>query len=329
MKEIGGYFSLELSEGGNCYHHTGYKFKSGRSSLAFILQQLRPRKVYVPFYTCDALLEPFIRWDVSFSFYSINTNLEIIDMPHLFTDELIIYINYFDIKQDYVQTLSDIYQEQLVVDCTQSYFLKGNDKSWFFNSSRKFFGVPDGSDLYVPKRFDFSAAYSEINTNTNFLVDHLILRFNEQTQKGYEYFKKNEQLNDSGQSKMSKLSSSLLSNVDYSAVIETRKSNFKYLHDKLKNLNKLDICDVVGVSAFYPYLPASPIDKKLFWQQGIFLPSLWLDCINRPVKNTYEVERNISQNLLPLPVDHRYTNEDMARIIELILTHYHRYGIPN
>lgn len=124
MNEVGGYFELELKQGGATFHQTTYRLKSGRSSLHFIFANVKPAKVYLPYYTCDALLEPAINVGIPYSFYAIDKNLEIRELPVLKDNELIVYVNYFDSKRNYVSQLSDIYTDKLIVDCTQSYFLK-------------------------------------------------------------------------------------------------------------------------------------------------------------------------------------------------------------
>lgn len=268
MNDIGGYFELELKQGEEKFHSTRYRLKSGRSSLHFIFAHVKPSRVYLPYYTCDALLEPVINYEIPYSFYSIDKNLEIQDPPVLKANELIVYVNYFDIKRNYVSQLSNIYSDKLIVDCTQSFFLKGNDKSWFFNSCRKFFGVPDGSDMYVPAGYDLLNEYEALAPNTGFLTDHLLLRFNGNTEKGYPFFQQNEVLNDSALFKMSKLSDHLLSHVQFSDTIQLRKRNFNYLHNKLKFTNLLDAGDPIEPApVFYPYLPEQFIEKKFLGQE--------------------------------------------------------------
>ena len=56
MKEIGGYFELELNKNRE-YHKNALKLNSGRNALIFILMNLKPRKIYLPYYICDSVLE--------------------------------------------------------------------------------------------------------------------------------------------------------------------------------------------------------------------------------------------------------------------------------
>jgi hypothetical protein len=102
-----------------------YKFKSGRASLLHILHAVKPSLVYIPYYTCDALLEPFITSGVPFRFYEIDLNMEPINPPSLSSGEYFLYVNYLDIKRDTVARLSEQYADKLIVDCSQAFFMKG------------------------------------------------------------------------------------------------------------------------------------------------------------------------------------------------------------
>jgi len=105
MRPIGGYFELELSRGPFRYHEAA-AFKSGRSALFYLLSQLRPENVYIPFYTCNALLEPFLQSGVKFTFYEIDETLSPRKLPELQANEYFLYINYFDLKRKKVKELS-------------------------------------------------------------------------------------------------------------------------------------------------------------------------------------------------------------------------------
>lgn len=319
MHNIGGYFGLELNKGESEYHHSLYKMKSGRSSVSFLLSHLKPTHVYLPFYTCDALLEPFEANNIPYTFYAINKEFEIENIPALKDGELLVYINYYGIKDYYIEELSHKYTDKLIVDCTQAYFARGNGRSWYFNSTRKFFGVPDGSDLYIPAGHNLENAYNALPVNEHYLTDHLIARFNGNTEKGYPYFQENEVLNGGGPAKMSRLTGYLLSNMDLEKVMAVRKENFNYLYDHLKDLNRLQI-SICSASTpfFYPYLPPHPIEKKRLWTANIFVPVLWNDCLQRKDSIRYPVEKELSENLVPIPIDHRYSRLEMDTMLEHI-----------
>ena len=58
MEPIGGYFSLELPHYGE-YHKDAIRLNTGRNCLEYILRVRNYKKVYIPYYTCDVVLEPF------------------------------------------------------------------------------------------------------------------------------------------------------------------------------------------------------------------------------------------------------------------------------
>ena len=148
MKEIGGYFELELAQGDE-YHSEAIKLNSGRSCLLYILRSQKPAKVYVPYYICNSILEPIISEGIEYEFYNIDLNFEIVIAPMLKSEEKLLYVNYFGLKSDYVQSLVEKYAQALVIDNTQAFFdkqIKGIDT---FYSPRKFFGVSDGGYLYT------------------------------------------------------------------------------------------------------------------------------------------------------------------------------------
>jgi hypothetical protein len=74
-----------------------------------------------------------------------------------------------------------------------------------------------------------------------------------------------------------------------------------------------------GVPFCYPYLPFQPVDRNALCAEGIFVPSFWSDTHVRPDKG-FLWEQRISAELLPLPIDHRYTPENLRRLADHLLT---------
>ncbi|HTL08437.1 MAG TPA: hypothetical protein VL307_09285 [Chitinophagaceae bacterium] len=315
MKTIGGYFELELQRGSAQYHETAFLFQSGRSSLHYLLQWLRPARVYLPYYTCDGLLESFYAAGTDFLFYEINEQLEPLELPVLGKGEYFLYINYFDLKRKYVASLSAMYADRLIVDCTQAFFMKGNGKSWFFNSCRKFFGVPDGSFLYAP---DNSTCSPITGHNESYSVAHLLQRFNGHAEEGYPSFIENESLCGTDIKGMSLLCQALLSHVDYEAVMAMRRRNYQFI-DALLGKSCLLPSTLVDdcVPMFYPLMPAVSIERKRLYNHQLYIPRFWEDVTRRGIQG-YHCSEKIATTLLPLPVDHRYNLNDMQRIIAIL-----------
>ena len=82
MKAIGGYPELELRKGEH-YHKDALKLNTARNCLEYILIARKYKKVYVPYYTCEAVHEPFKKLGSGcrMEFYHINEQLEPIELP--------------------------------------------------------------------------------------------------------------------------------------------------------------------------------------------------------------------------------------------------------
>ena len=164
------------------------------------------------------------------------------------------------------------------MDNSQAFFLKPNGKSWYFNSCRKFFGVPDGAYLYAPDSFDVQL---KIERNKDFITQHLIYRKFGEIEKGYSYFLKNEALCGAELKQMSNLSEELLSHVEYEHCIQKRNENFQLLHKALKQKNLFHFKESGrGVPMAYPFLPKNTIQHQQLWEKGLYIPILWKDVLH-------------------------------------------------
>lgn len=94
--EIGGYFSLELNQREkNSFHSGGIYLNSGRNALEYILRSLpRISKLWIPYFTCDVVLEPLRKLDILYGFYHINEKLELCEDIQLEPDEYFLVTNY-------------------------------------------------------------------------------------------------------------------------------------------------------------------------------------------------------------------------------------------
>ena len=99
---IGGYFELELRQGGH-YHKDALRLNTARNSFEYVLRARHCRKVYVPHYTCEVLLEPINKLGIDVLFYAVNEALEPVKLPVLEEGEAFLYTNYFGLKQHCVR----------------------------------------------------------------------------------------------------------------------------------------------------------------------------------------------------------------------------------
>ncbi len=311
--EIGGYFELEINEG-HFLHDNLVKLNSGRNSFEYVLRLLRPTKVYFPKFTCDVMIEPLIKLNIEYSFYSIDDNLEIVDRPRLRESELILYTNYFGMKDVYSRQLSKYYKDSLILDCSQAYYFNSLKAGYTFYSPRKFFGVSDGGLLHTNKKLD-----QDFDTDiSSGRIAHLTERLELGAEAGYHDFKVND---DSLMNKpimhMSSLTQRILGNIDFNKARKKRRENAIFLHAKLGSLNQLKVNPKAASSLMvYPLLIENVNVREHLIANKIFVALYWPNVLEW--SKEYELEYYLSKNLLPLPIDQRYNIEDMKYIVKVL-----------
>ena len=191
MKEIGGYFGTEHLASGvqSVLHSDGIFVNSGHNAFSLILQSLLNIKhIYIPRYVCHIIPDTLRELHISFSYYQINFNLEISVFPELQDGEYILVINYFGVKDQYINKLIGDYGGRLIVDNVQAFFYNMTPSINSFYSVRKFFGVPDGGIAYssVPQRSLIS------DSNPVVFNSHQIKRDTMGAEAGFREYRNNE-----------------------------------------------------------------------------------------------------------------------------------------
>lgn len=316
-KAIGGYLEFEFRKGHH-YHAKALKLNSGRNCLKYILLSRKYKKLYIPYYTCEVILQPIIDLKIDYEFYSIDSELNPVFNKNIAIDEAFLYTNYYGIKQKTVIELSKRIKN-LIIDNAQAFFsppIKGVDT---FYSARKFFGVPDGGYLYTNAKTDLNITEYEESLSR---IRHLIIRHEKGAQEGYmEYISSEEMHNNSPIRYMSKISDGILQSLDYPKIKLCRYDNYIFLQNKLSLSNNLHIKISKSASPLaYPYLTNKKGLRDYLIRNKIFVPKYW--------ENVYKwtqnqgLEAQLTSFLIPLPIDQRYSEKDMNRIVKTI-KNYH------
>lgn len=313
-RSIGGYLGLELSSFRE-FHKKAVKLNTGRSALAYILRTKKYNKVYVPYFTCDVVLQPINKLNITYEFYKIDENLEpVFDFNAIKPDEAFLYTNYFGLKSVFIKRkLKNV--TNLIVDNAQAFFAEPIKGINTFYSPRKFFGVPDGGYLYTDKENHLEYGISQSYDR----MQHLIKQIDVSTEEGYGDFLKNETfLNEVEIEKMSLLTQGLLQAINYKSVAEKRIRNFNYLADELDALNTFSISPIVEAPLTYPLLitgDGAALRKELI-NNKIYCPVYWPNVMEWCEKP--DLEYHFARNLVHLPIDQRYGTKEMRIIANLI-----------
>lgn len=314
-RSIGGYFSLELGCQNSLLHSKGHYLNSGRNALEHVLLSIpKITKLWIPYFTCDVILEPINKLNIPFSFYSINEQLEIKYPIKLLPDEYLLVTNYFGIKDGYIQKMAEEYGHQLIVDNAQAFFCESIEGIKTIYSPRKFVGIPDGGIAFANSGLDIDYYDKDVSYDR---CSHLLKRCDLDAEEGYADFKMNShKLANQPIRRMSKLTHALLESIDFESIRRKRVNNFSILDQALSKSNLLDIAlfGAFNCPMVYPYYTNNRNLKKKLIDNGIFVATYWPNVFDWCT--SVDTEYDFASNLLALPIDQRYGINEMEYIVK-------------
>ena len=313
MREIGGYIELD-SYHLPMLHEDALALNCGRNCLAYLFKSRGIKKLKVPYFICNSIFDICDREGVERSYYHIGMDFKPIDLA-LEDDEWLYLVNLYgqlsnDVIKEYVQRF-----ERVIVDQANGYFenpLSGVDT---FYTCRKWFGVADGAFLYTDKVLKDEFQQDESFDRMRFLLG----RFERTASEFYaDYNANNKFFKNEPIKKMSKLTKNLLHAIDYCDIEQKRKDNFEYLNQRLSNINLLSL---KPATFMYPFMVENGAElRKKLQSEKIYVPTLWPTVFEVAAKDS--IEYKMAENILPLPIDQRYTIEEMdymcSKILELL-----------
>lgn len=314
MKSIGGYFELELNINGE-YHNEAIRLNTGRNAFEYLLLANSYSKVYLPFFTCDVLLEPLVKHKIDYEFYYIDEKFEpVFDYEVVKSNEVVVYTNYFGLKEQFIKELTLDFKK-VIIDNSQSFYSKQLEGIDSFYSPRKYFGIPDGAYLYSTKKlansFEKDLSFDRCS--------HLLKRIDFSAELGYKDFLENDiNLKDQDIKVMSALTQTLLMSIDYDSCANKRVTNFYYVNDVLNETNKLKF-DLLkdSVPMVYPYWCTNKNVRQILKDNKIYTAVYWKSVKDFCPQDS--LEHRFVDEIIYLPVDQRYTISDLEEVLKLII----------
>lgn len=327
MREIGGYFGLELPTAHGFPHDDGMLVSSGAAALRFVLRALAPGgcRVWLPRYTCHTVPEAVMAEGCEPCPYDIDERLEIAAEPSLSDGDLIIVTNYFGLKDRYIDRLARRYGPRLIADNAQALFAEPPTRGSAIYSPRKWVGVPDGGIAVVsePPTHDDrerNARSPALPRSVSWdLCRPLLMRHDLGAEAGYEAFHEaGARISARQPQLMSRLTERLLRSIDYDGIRQRRTANFRYLHTHLAATNLLNL-SATGLGAcpmVYPYLTADTRLRERLIAERVFCARYWPGVLSDCAPGSWE--HTLASRLVALPIDQRYGEAEMRRILSLV-----------
>jgi hypothetical protein len=311
MREIGGYFELDKYSM-PMLHQGAIALNCGRNTLAYLIEAKGIEKIKVPKFLCDTVREVCEKEKISISFYSITKDF----LPEELTleaDEWLYLVNFYgQLDNDTIRGYVEKY-ERVIVDHAQAYFQMPLENVDTLYTCRKFFGVADGGILYTDTKLDREIPQDESFERMKFVLG----RFERSASEFYaEAASNNDFFADEPIKLMSKLTENLLHGIDYEAVKQKRTRNFEILHEAFRKINPLKLTVPQGAFMYPLYLEKGGEIRRKLQAKKIFIPTLWPDVFEHCDES--ELEYDYAKNILPIPIDQRYDEEDMKYIIKAV-----------
>lgn len=317
-KPIGGYQGLDLPLFDANLSEAVVLTNSARSAIKITLSAIGASRVWLPAYTCDAVVDAVKDLDIAFDYYQISPTFDVDTEVRLDKGEYILIVDYFGMTSGSVKrALQRFGYANVIVDCSQAYFFEHTGALATVWSPRKFFGLPDGGLLYSD---DPRIKQPEERDNTSeSRMGHLISRLTNSPEKAYKKYLEAEQaIADLPVLGMSELTERLLRAADYESAKNVRTWNARYLHSHLGKYNHLNFAlDEITAPMCYPFLPTvSTAKRSELIANRVFVPSYWPEVMTRVEEGSFEWEL-VTKGLF-LPCDQRYTKREMDRLVRLL-----------
>ena len=323
--EYSGYLNFKSNISLPSHYIDALTFNSARSALIFYLIQLDVKKIHLPTYMCPSVFNSLDRYGIQYEKYNINNDL----MPEngftLEKNEKALVVNYFGILD---KSLKNKYfdDDAIIFDNTQAYCFKMEGATNIY-SPRKFFPLPDGGLLIDKNSPILSQGYSKLATYNQ--IENFMPNLLSTVGKTSDFYSLHlaieENISSSDICKMQDLTLCLLKLMPIEKLSKVRRQNFQLMHEFLGNYNEfsgavMDQALNATCPMVYPLLTSSNIRENLI-KRKIFVPRWWKAVSDDAFSNPFE--RYLSSNLIPLPIDYRYDDNDVKRIAEVVIEELH------
>lgn len=300
------------------------------SAIFLVIKSLNPNQVWLPSYLCDSLTKAVNKAQGNIVFYDVNSNLEITNwgwLEKIKNNDLVILINYFGlgINSSLVNAIKS--KKGLILEDASQALLSQNidqNSDFVIFSPRKFLGIPDGGILNCNYQLNFKQIELETPPRDWWLksLSVTILRREFDIYGGERYWYKLFQETESdypiGYYRMSELSQILLeSSFNYQEIAEKRVKNYQILQENLGDIALFPQLSPEVIPLGFPIKVKNRDSlRQLLFSKEIYPPIHWLiqDCVPEKFTDSHRLSREI----MTLPCDQRYNEDDMKKIANLI-----------
>lgn len=317
--------------------------RSGREAIGLGIAGIMPGVALLPAYCCWSMALPFEAAGWTVEYYPLNNNLSV-NLPtlkvliHDLKPRAVLVIDYYGFTPTNaaVDIVKEANNEIIVIeDFTQCIFClpeKWNNKvDCYVASIRKSIGVPDGGIVLSKNAMDLTLLSEE---KTSFVEHHIQAGI---SKKWYSYsFSSSEKQKfrelqatagaeikaDYNLYKISPEAMGIIENTDTETVRFARRKNYEHLFNLLKenkNFNILFSPDK-NPAPFMMIIKSQKRDElqSAFAKKGVYCQVIWP--LADKAKEICPVSKVMEETMLAIPIDQRYSYDDIEEIGQRINT---------
>lgn len=306
---------------------------SGRTAIETVIKNIsHMKKVLLPSYCCESMIEPFRKADIDIDFYKVNFEEKLVVQLEGYEEvDAILWCNYFGFHVDRPDFSEFIAKGGIVIEDITHSFLSdlsfGKQSQYLVASIRKWGPVLSGGYCASTKEI------LENKPNRNPSQDFLLLKkegmlLKKEFVKGNQEIDKKDFLDKFSISNkwlaenyfeltMDEESKNIFSCHDWESNQQIRRKNAKVLYEGLKNHKTIEFLfneEEMDCPLFVPIIIKNnrrdEVRKKLI-ENKIYCPIHWPKPNDRCESNLYDLE-------ISLICDYRYNAFDMQRIISVL-----------
>lgn len=296
---------------------------SGRAALAVALARLERRRVWVPAFVCEAVLDG-VGHGSEVRFYGVGDLQTIPRLDDAGPEDAVIVVDYFGWPSPagLIRALRDA-GAAVIEDASQAMLSAGvgTEADHWIASPRKFLGVPDGGLLGPPPR---NAPLTTAAPSDWWLqaLDACVQRraFDDGASgRGwFATFREAEASVPVAPHAMSELSRQILTHaIDAGSIATRRRRNYERLFAELADLALMGpLPDGVVPLGFPICVKDRDRVRETLFQDDVYAPIHWP--VPDAVPPSFAAERRLAAGVMTIPCDQRYGDADMARVARLV-----------
>lgn len=340
--EIGYNFIFDSDKKGNglrIFHdkrHTVY-CNTGRNAIQTVINANSAiKKVYLPAFTCDSVIEPFIKSGLEIKYYSIEKDLTNINglYQQLIKekDTCFIYLqSYFaSYSTDMIKENIRNYKNAVIIeDITHSLFdeITFRNADYYIGSIRKWCGIGEGAVICCDEELNLDLSDNELvdyyekigRLHKSYFENGCAPEMKLQLRKEYDKF--NRILENKPIQFISEKAKAIINSLDADYLRNQRRQNYM---DMLSLASEFAFIqpifaklDKKTVPLYFPFFCGKRDEFKDFAiEHKLYTPIIWPE--SDYIKNSPYLDKEIYDKILCFPIDQRYGRKNMIRIFEIV-----------